>query len=836
MQVMRAISHRLSHRLWAATAAACFLLSACAKGGGGGCNGEKAASLYETNDKDPGLDADEIEALEHLGPTVSDMGTNFGVYSARAERVELLLFSDGDDKLPVQQFEMSRFGDVWNLFVEGVGLGQHYGYVAWGPNWTYDEDFYPGSQLGFVADVDSEGNRFNPNKLLTDPYSLALHRDHDWSSGSLGTGESRRDESTWGASTKSIVIADDYEWSAAESTWREQRSNGTLAGHDWNELVAYEVHPKGFTANGLAEVTHPGTFRGIGEMASYLEDLGVNAVELMPVHEKPLDGGYWGYNNIHFFVPELSYSSAYLDSGRPDLVLSEFKQMVDTLHQHDIEVWVDVVYNHTGEGGLWREKLFYNDYQPDSEATAQAVNLDSVEVAGLYNLRGLDNWSYYALDDGGLTYWNNTGVGNETRTNHTPMQRLIMDSLHFMVEELHVDGFRFDLAGILGEQDLNYNYWHEDPLDSTLGLIANDLVLQEHNVRIIAEPWTAGGSYNPLNGAYPAASNRANYGWGEWNAHFRDVWRSMLNEDDYVLSRTEGAVDAGGALTGSYDLIAHNGRQPWHSVNFVTVHDGFTMYDLFSFDEKQNNCGVLNPVCCDDPYSTWCDQDSGESHNRSRDWGEDNEALKRQLMRNLFTLMMVSHGTPLMLGGDEWMRTQYGNNNAYSTQADNEFNWFRWGEWRAYDERLRMHDFVRELIQFRKERTDALSPGAWDEGMAFAWKDAGNGENPNWSGKHLMIHYYAEEGETDPELAILLNFESFEVPFTLPGGRNWARVLDTQAWFDSGNGSGEPGWFADNPAEDTSRSANVSFLEPVMLDEPSYTVPARSIVIVEQQP
>ena len=327
---------------------------------------------------------------------------------------------------------MTRIGDVWNLYVEGVGLGQHYGYVAWGPNWTYDEDFYPGSQLGFIADVDSEGNRFNPNKLLTDPYSLALHRDHDWSKGSLGTGESRRDESTWGASAKSMVIASNYEWSEQESDWMTNRQAGTLAGHDWNELVAYEVHPKGFTANGLAEVAHPGTFRGIGEMAPYLQDLGVNAIELLPIHEKPLDGGYWGYNNIHFFVPELSYSSAFLDSSRPDLVIDEFKEMVDQLHQHDIEVWIDVVYNHTGEGGLWREKLFYNDYTTDAEATAQAVNLDSVEVAGLYNLRGLDNWSYYALNENGLTYWNNSGVGNETRANHTPMQRLIMDSLHYM--------------------------------------------------------------------------------------------------------------------------------------------------------------------------------------------------------------------------------------------------------------------------------------------------------------------------------------------------------------------------------------------------------------------
>ena len=807
-------------------------LGAC--GEEGGCNDNKSAALYATADLAPSLTEGGVENLDHLGPTVIDFGTNFSVYSARAERVELLLFDDPEAKLPTQQFEMTRFGDVWNVYVEGVGLGQHYGYIAWGPNWTYDEEFFPGSQIGFIADVDSDGNRFNPNKLLTDPYSLALHRDHDWFKGSLGTGENRRDESTWGASSKSVVIESNYEWSESEAQWMADRQAGTIEGHDWNELIGYEVHPKGFTANGLPEVIYPGTFRGIGEMAPYLQDLGVNAIELLPIHEKPLDGGYWGYNNIHFFAPELSYSSAYLDSGRADLIIDEFKAMVDQLHQHDIEVWVDVVYNHTGEGGLWREKLFYNDYTNDAAATEQAVNLDSVEVAGLYNLRGLDNWSYYALTEDGLTYWNNTGVGNATRANNTPMQRLIMDSLHYMVEELHVDGFRFDLAGILGEQDLNYNYWYENPLDSTLGLIANDLVMQQHNVRIIAEPWTAGGYYNPLNGAYPAASNRENYGWAEWNAHFRDIWRSMLNEDDYTLNRGEGAVDAGSSLTGSYNLIAHNGRQPWHSINFMTVHDGFPMYDLFSFDEKQNGCGVLNPVCCNDPYSAWCEQESGESHNRSRDWGANNEPLKRQLMRNMFTLMMIAHGTPLLYGGDEWMRTQYGNNNAYSTQSDNEFNWFRWGEWRAYDERIRMHDFVRELNHFRRDRVDALSPKEWGSGMPFSWKSADNTDSPNWNGKNIMIHYYQDETHTGAELAILINFEGFDVTFTLPQDRTWGRVLDTQSWFDTGDGINEGGWFADNPNADTTLSANVSFDDPIVITDPTYTVPARSMVILEQ--
>ena len=782
--------------------------------------------LYHTEDYAPSLSSDGIEALEHMGATLIDQGVNFAVYSARAERLELLLFESADDELPVQQFEMAQIGDVWNLYVEGVGIGQGYGFAAWGPNWPYDPEFVPGTNTGFLRDVDDEGNRFNPNKMLTDPYGLALHRDHDWGRGSLGTGESRRTESTWGAASKSVIINSDYAWSDNEDAWRSGRVDGTLEGHNENELVIYEVHPKGLTANGHPDVDHPGTYRGIGEIAPYLQALGINAVELLPIHEKPLDGGYWGYNNISFFAPEVSYSAEFTQFDRPEEVIDEFKEMVDALHRHDIEVIIDVVYNHTGEGGLWREKLFYNDYTPDASATANAVNLDSIEVAGLYNLRGLDNWSYYALNPDGQTYWNNTGVGNQTRPNHDPMQRLILDSLHFMVEELHVDGFRFDLAGILGEQDENYNDWFEDPTESALGVIANDLVLQENNVRIIAEPWTAGGWYNPVLGAYPAATNRAGYGWGEWNAHFRDITRSLINEDDFTLDRYEGAVNFGGVYTGSYDMYAHNGRNPAHSMNFVTVHDGFTMFDLLSFGEKENSCGVLNPVCCDDPFSSWCEIESGEAHNRSRDWGDD--TYKRQLMRDMFAMMLLSHGTPLLLGGDEWMRTQYGNNNAYSTWADNEFNWFRWGEWHAADERWRMMDFVAELIRFRKEHVYALSPAAHNEGMPFTWKNADNSGDPDWSGKHLMVHYYQDDAFTDAELALLINFEDYDVTYTLPGGRTWARVLDTQQYFD------DEEWFALNPGADTRASGNITRQDPEVVGE-TYTVTGRSIVVLEQQ-
>ncbi|MEC7983979.1 MAG: alpha-amylase family glycosyl hydrolase, partial [Myxococcota bacterium] len=481
--------------------------------------------------KAPSLSWEDIENLEHMGPTLIDRGVNFAVYSENATRIELLLFDDPESELPAQQYEMERTGDIWNLYIEGLGIGQHYGYVAWGPNWEYDPEWLPGSIHGFISDVDHRGNRFNPNKLLSDPWSKAIHRDHDWFKGSTASGPKRTD-STYAAGSKSVIVESDYEWSTEEEEWQRKREEGTLEGHDWNELVIYEVHAKGLTMNQASGVEHPGTYRGIGEMAPYLQDLGINVIELLPIHEKPLDAGYWGYNNLNFFAPENTHSAEYLQSGIPNEVIDEFKWMVDQLHQHDIEVMIDVVYNHTGEGGLWRERLFFETYED-----AYSVNFDPKEVAGLYSFRGLDNAAWYALSADGQTYINNTGVGNQTRPNHTPMRRLIMDSLHFYVDDLHVDGFRFDLAGILGEKDLNYSDWI-DPAETVLQDIIDDPLMQQKNTRIISEPWTAMGT-GPGIGGFPVSSN-GNFAWFEWNAKYRDWWRSFVNTDEYVLNSNEG--------------------------------------------------------------------------------------------------------------------------------------------------------------------------------------------------------------------------------------------------------------------------------------------------------
>ena len=767
-----------------------------------GCASETYPRLYHTEAKAPSIPWEELQDLSHMGATVIDRGINFSVYSESATRIELLLFDDPESDLPAQQFELERQGDIWNIYVEGIGIGQHYGYIAWGPNWEYDEDWLPGTTTGFEADVDSAGNRFNPNKLLFDPWGKALHRDHDWSKGSTASGPQRA-QSTYAAAAKTVVTRYDnkddhseYAWSDHEKEWRELRQSDSHEGHGWEDLIIYEVHPKGLTNNPASGVEHPGTYRGIGEMAPYLKDLGITAVELLPIHEKPLDGGYWGYNSLSFFAPEHTFSADFQSSGEVDGVLDEFKWMVDQLHQNDIEVILDVVYNHTGEGGLWRQRLYFDLWEHTEE-----INFDPVEVAGLYSYRGLDNYSWYAMDPdvGNESYLlSHTGVGNQTRSNHTPMRRLIMDSLRFCVEELHVDGFRFDLAGVLGEADLDY--WNvAEPDDSVLQDIVDDEMFQQYNVRLISEPWTAAGT-GPGIGNFQSARNHETYAWAEWNPYFRDWWRAIVNncnwgdngyrechgwdEGNYWnLSSYEGPVAGGQALTGASDVYGESGdeRKPYHSINFITVHDGFTLYDALSYNQKQNGCGLLNPICCEDEMSVWCDTESGSDDNRSYNWWD--EGTKRQMMRNLFAALMLSHGTPMILGGDEWMRTKYGNNDSYSTWSDNEWNWFRWGEWQSTSapERARMHDFVRNIIEFRKRNTHAFSPTEYGGGMSYAWKDASNGENVDWGGRHLMMHYYGE----GKELAVIMNMERSDVEFTLPEGREWQVVADTQSHYDS---------------------------------------------------
>jgi glycogen operon protein len=762
---------------------------------------------------------DGIRGLQFLGANVvSDSdgvirGVNFALYSQRAEKVQLLLFDSPDADQAVKTIEMTRTGDVWNVFVEGVGLGQAYGYVAWGPNWTYTDTWYPGSPDGFVADVDFAGNRFNPNKLLFDPYCKAFTRDHDWSMGSAGTGPYRT-ESTYGAAMKCVIVRSKYVWGDGETAYRENRKDENWAGHKWNDLIIYEVHAKGFTANSASGVVHPGTYRGFGEKADYFKELGVTAIELLPPFEKPLDGGYWGYNTLSFFAPELSYASRH---DREE-VIDEFKWMVEELHKRGIEVLVDVVFNHSGEGGLWREKIYQQSSSPP-------WNLDPQEIASLFSYRGIDNASYYALPPtNNREYCDYTAVGNTMRCNGPVMKQLIIDSLRYWVREMHVDGYRFDLAPALGARDMAFDncptssnkqqtsgiYW--DPNGTMVQDIVDDPVLLAANTRIIAEPWGAGGY--PV-GQFPRSTVRPNVGWAEWNGWFRDWARTFVNDDTWGISNRD--IDGGNVLTGTSKLYKANGRRPYHSVNYVTIHDGFTMYDLVSYNQKVNDCSPLNPICCTAPLSSFCDEakKSGTDDNRSKNWGD--EDTKRQMMRNFFTLMMVAQGTPMIYGGDEWLRTQLGNNNTYTPEADNPYSWHDWGAWLSRDERVRMFDFVKNLTRFRKAHAEQFAATDWDS-IPLNWL-APNGAAPDWASRNLMISFPGK-------LAVLINMNPTQVTFNLPGGGKWRRLIDTQLYFDTTA-------FLNTNMLPLRTSQNISLDSPMALPSADYGVAPRSIVVVE---
>ncbi len=843
-----------------------------------GCSPQGYTHLYATQDFAPSYTAADVAALNHLGATQVDQGVNFSVYSENATKLQLLLFDDPESQLPSRQFDLKPQGNVWNVFVSGVGLNQPYGYVAWGPNWPYDPSWQPGTIAGFQADVDSSGNRFDPNKLLLDPYARMMHRDFDWAEGSAASGPDRA-TSTFQAAGKALTIQSQYQWSDHESQWLVSRQDPNMAGHRWQDQIVYEVHPKGFTASPASGVLHPGTFRGVGENAGYLADLGITAVEFLPAMAKSTDGGYWGYDTIGFFFPELTYASVCdpqtgaCQADHPAGAIDEFKWMVDQLHQYGIEVFLDVVYNHTGEGGLWRQEVQQDDVPPLPDGAPNLLYFDPKEVASILEFRGFDNAAYYALSPDNQTYWDNSGVGQDTRVNHTPITRLIVDSLHYWVTEMHVDGFRFDEGACLGEPDMNYNAW--DPTHSVLQQIADDPLFHQQNIRIVAEPWSAGGP-GDQQAHFPSSSTLPGYGWGEWNGSFRDWWRQFINEDGtsdasqsgtcpnvplvcgnggscaqldandwackwpyWSLGSTtwttvtpQNGANAGFFLYGSQDFFQPNGRKPYHSYDFVTIHDGFTMYDLLSFDQQVNGCGPINPGCCQQPANTaLCDHNSNDpwsdASNNSRNWGQANEDIKRELIRDLFVAMMISHGTPLLLGGDEWMRTQFGNNNAYSTLADNPYNWFDWGTWQAAPEKSRMHDFVRQLIALRKRLSYALAPPDYGAGAQISWEDSTAGQEPNWGSRHVAIHY--PPSALGPELDILLNLEPSPTTFTLPASGSWVRLVDTQTTFD------EPSYFQGSGL-DPNQSENASVQSPVPVPGGSYTAQPRSIVILEGAP
>ncbi|MEW6475492.1 MAG: glycogen debranching protein GlgX [Actinomycetota bacterium] len=555
-----------------------------------------------------------------LGATYDGLGTNFSVFSEVAEAVELCLF-DGDEER-VELPEMT--GYCWHGYLPGVGPGQRYGLRVHGP-------YEPHARL-----------RCNPAKLLLDPYAKAVEGEVRWHPAvypyPLGGDDLARDDADSAPFVPRSVVTNPYfEW-----------GDDHLLRIPWHDTVLYETHVRGFS------IRHPdippeirGTYAGLAHPAAveHLNRLGVSAVELMPVHQFVHDHhlverglrNYWGYNSIAFLAPHNGYSAG----RQPDQIVSEFKSMVKTLHQAGIEVILDVVYNHTAEGN---------------------------HLGPVLSFKGIDNWAYYRLVDRDPRYcFDTTGTGNTLNMRHPHVLQLIMDSLRYWVTEMHVDGFRFDLAAALARQ-----FFEVDRLSAFFDLVQCDPVVSQ--VKLIAEPWDLGaGGYQV--GNFPPL-------WSEWNGRYRDTVRDYWRGADHTLP------DFARRLTGSSDLYEHNGRRPYASVNFVTGHDGFTLVDLVSYNRKHNeangegnrdgtddnrswNCGVEGPT--DDP-------DVVELRNRQR--------------RNFLVTLFLAQGVPMLLGGDELGRTQRGNNNGYC--QDNELSWY---DWCSAD--VQVLEFTRFLISLR---------------------------------------------------------------------------------------------------------------------------------------
>jgi isoamylase len=645
-----------------------------------------------------------------LGASVKRRGTNFAVFSRHTSSVSLIIFVPGEDE-PIAEFPLdpryNRTGDIWHAFIRGLGPGIEYGYRV---------DRRPNPE-GHV-------HRFDSSKVLIDPYARALSDGADWGR-SLHLHAIHPASKRW-QPRHSLVVDDAFDWG------HDQPLNIHLA-----DSLIYELHVRGFTQHASSGVAHPGTFMGIVEKIPYLKDLGVTAVELMPVTEfEALDNSninprtreplknFWGYHPISFFAPKASYAS----NGKHGKAIREFKAMVKALHEAGIEVILDMVFTHTGEG---------DDQGPT------------------FCFRGLDNATYYLIDPHTGTYQNYSGCGNTLNCNHPVVRDMILDCLRYWVTQMHVDGFRFDLASILG-RGRDGSVLPNPPL---LERIAADPILA--NSKLIAEAWDAAGLYQV--GTFP------NWGrWAEWNGKFRDDIRRFVKSDP-------GMVPALALrFVGSPDLYFGNGRSPYHSINFITCHDGFSLADMVSYTTKHNEVnGEGGADGTDENYSWNCGEEGPSS-------SPEVNALRKRQMKNMAAILLLSQGVPMMLAGDEMGRTQQGNNNAYS--QDNEISWLNW---ELLDRNGDMFRFFRRLIRLRNQcptmrpRTFAEhGTGPWP---TIVWHGVTRGQ-PDWSwdSRSLAMHWIG--GLRGNDLFLIANAYWERLRFELPVascGRTWFRLADT---------------------------------------------------------
>ena len=562
------------------------------------------------------------------GATWDGKGTNFSLFSDNATRVELCLFDDSGEQ-ELERITLPEYTDgVWHVYVEGLAPGAAYGYRVYGP-------YQPG-----------EGHRFNPNKLLLDPYATAHIGSLKWGPEIFGYIVESGDDTTFdtrdsAANMPKCLVTDPH------FAWNDDTESPRTCRVAWDATVLYELHAKGYTK------LHPelpeqlrGTYAGLGAkpVVDYIESLGVTSIELLPIHtfmdESHLHDmnltNFWGYNSIGFFAPDPRYAA------EPKHALQEFKSMVAQYHKRCMEVVLDVVYNHTAEGN---------------------------ERGPTLSFKGIDNASYYRLHAENRRYYvNDTGTGNTVNVNHPRVLQMVCDSLRYWVQETHVDGFRFDLGTILAREPDGF-----DKGSGFLKVVMQDPVLS--CVKLIAEPWDIGpGGYRV--GEFPP-------GWMEWNDTFRDRSRG------FWIGR-DNATDLAKALTGSPEIFDHHGRRPWTSVNFITAHDGFTLHDLVSYNDKHNlDNGENNRDGSNDNRSWNCGVEgpTGDSKINS---------LRERQMRNLMATLLLSQGTPMMLAGDEFARTQRGNNNAYCQDTD-----ISWVDWSLRESNGTMLSFTKKLLALR---------------------------------------------------------------------------------------------------------------------------------------
>ncbi len=660
-----------------------------------------------------------------IGATWDGKGTNFALFSANATSVEICLF-DGSGNRETDRIELPEYTDqIFHGYLPDVGPGTFYGYRVHGP---------------YAPDA---GHRFNPNKLLLDPYARAHAGALKWDPAVFGYKMESGDDLTFDARDsaafmpKCVVVDPNFDWHGEPAT----------RSVSWDHTIIYEAHVKGFTMrNPKVPEKLRGTYAGLGtkDVVQYVKSLGVTAIELLPIHAFVNDShlleqkltNYWGYNTIGFFAPDPRYASDVPNS------LREFKEMVARFHEAGLEVILDVVYNHTAEGN---------------------------ERGPTLSFKGIDNASYYRLlPDQPRFYINDTGTGNTVNLSNARVIQMVMDSLRYWVQETHIDGFRFDLGTILAREEHGF-----DEQSGFLKACGQDPVLGA--VKMIAEPWDCGpGGYQV--GGFPP-------GWAEWNDKFRDTVRDFWRDEAPVTALTP-------RLCASADLFNQSGRRPWACVNFVTAHDGFTLNDTVSYNDKHNEANGE-------------DNKDGSSSNRSWNCGAEgptddaaiNDLRERQI-RNILATLLLSQGTPMLLAGDEFARTQNGNNNAYC--QDNEISWL---SWQIEEKGQSLIRFTQQLTALRHKfpmlRRSRFLTGDYNEELGVrdvTWINANGGEmtDGEWDDGNMKCFGMLMDGRAqvsgirkrgqDATLLMVINGFHDLVGFTLPespGGKGWELLIDT---------------------------------------------------------